>query len=47
MNEKNSMDSTVDTKKVWTAPVIETVELNSARHQNLIGSDGGGTRTRS
>jgi hypothetical protein len=45
MNERKTENPPVDTKKVWTAPVLEVILLNSAEHtaRRLI-ADGTGTR---
>ncbi len=38
MNERKTMNSPMNTKKVWTAPVLEVILLNSAEnttHHNV------------
>jgi hypothetical protein len=37
----------MNNKKIWTAPVVKVIVLNSAQHQARRGRDGGGARTKS
>ncbi|MGA1982042.1 MAG: hypothetical protein ABSG84_06190 [Acidobacteriaceae bacterium] len=41
MNERNTGDSTMNRKKIWTPPVLKTILLNSAKHGSHAGPDGG------
>jgi hypothetical protein len=47
MNERKTGDSTMNSKKLWTAPALKAIALNSARTNPSHGGDGGGTKSKS
>jgi len=47
MNETKTGESPMNTKKIWTAPSLKVISLNSAKAGALTGNDGGGPRTKS
>ena len=43
MNEKKTGESPMNTKKIWTAPSLKIISLNSAKSGALSGTDAQGT----
>jgi len=42
MNERKTVETMVNSKKLWTAPVLKAIVLNSARHTSLSSHYDGG-----